>query len=181
VLLLPEDRRRALFTGTAIQQAYQVHVARLHELARNFEARTAGAATAGDNLATRVDAARSDAAYARVLFPFLGGPGVVLAALLTAAVVAAGAERRRAEQALLRLRGAGPATVIAFAAVEALLVEAVGADRHGSGVRDGLGRVRRATDRDVGGLGRGRGAARRGRDGARARVVPASPPWIFPR
>ena len=54
------------------------------------------------------DAARSDAAYAQVLFLFLGLPGAVLAALLTATVVTAGADRRRQDQALLRARGASP-------------------------------------------------------------------------
>ena len=49
-----------------------------------------------------------DAAYAQVLFVFLGLPAAVLAALLTATVVAAGADRRRHDQALLRARGASP-------------------------------------------------------------------------
>ena len=60
----------------------------------------------GDNLGAALGAARSDAAYARVLFLFLGLPAAVLAALLTATVVTAGADRRRHDQALLRARGA---------------------------------------------------------------------------
>ena len=52
--------------------------------AHNLEARSAGGALVGDNLGAALDAARSDAAYAQVLFLFLGLPGAVLAALLTA-------------------------------------------------------------------------------------------------
>ena len=140
VVLLPESQWRVLF-GAAGGSTIQIHVARDHALpaapataymqatgaARNFEARLAGAATVGDNLAATLDAARSDAAYARVLFLFLATPGVVLAGLLTAAVVDAGAGRRRAEQALLRQRGAGTAMVLVLAGVEALIVGVVGA------------------------------------------------------
>ncbi len=59
--------------------------------AHNLEAATAGAAVVGDNLGAALGAARQDAAYAQVLFLFLGLPGAVLAGLLTATVAAAGA------------------------------------------------------------------------------------------
>ena len=81
----------------------------------------------GDNLGAALDAARSDAAYAEVLFVFLGLPGAVLAGLLTAAVAATGAGRRRREQALARTRGLGGATVLRLAAVEAGVVGLPGA------------------------------------------------------
>ncbi len=95
--------------------------------ARNLEAGSAGTAVVGDNLGAALDAARSDAAYAQVLFLFLGLPGAVLAALVTVAVAGAGASRRRREQALARVRGAGTAQILRLAAVEALLVGAGGA------------------------------------------------------
>ena len=79
--------------------------------AHNLEARSAGGAQVGDNLGAALGAARSDAAYARVLFLFLGLPAGVLAGLLTATVVAAGADRRRRDQALLRARGATRAPI----------------------------------------------------------------------
>ena len=72
--------------------------------AKNLEVRIAGSGLIADNLAARLDATRSDALYARVLFLFLGAPGVAIAVLLTLAVAAAGHERRRREQALLRAR-----------------------------------------------------------------------------
>ncbi|GAB7072051.1 FtsX-like permease family protein [Mycobacterium hodleri] len=94
--------------------------------AHNLEARSAGAARVGDNLGAALDAARGDAAYARVLFLFLGLPAAVLAALLTATVVTAGADRRRRDQALLRARGASQAQLIRLAAAEALVVGSIG-------------------------------------------------------
>src|SRR5205814_8738242 len=94
--------------------------------AKNLEARLAGGALVGDNLGAVLDAARKDALYAQLLFLFLGLPGAILAALLTWVIGAAGGERRRSEQALLRIRGARPRTVLGLAAVEAGLVGVVG-------------------------------------------------------
>ena len=76
---------------------------------RSLEARVAGSALLANNLAARLDAARGDALYAEVLFLFLGAPGAALAALLTIAVARSGADRRRRDQALLRLRGGSTA------------------------------------------------------------------------
>ena len=92
-----------------------------------MESRLAGRALVADNLAARLDAVREDALYATVLFLFLGAPGIALAAALSFAVVAAGGARRRREQALLRVRGASPATVVALAFAEALVAGGVGA------------------------------------------------------
>ncbi len=94
--------------------------------AKNLEAALGGAGLVGDNLAAQLDATRSDAIYAQLLFLFLGFPGVVLAALLTAVVAASGRERRRREQALLRTRGASPPRIVRLAAAEALPTGAVG-------------------------------------------------------
>ncbi|MFI1094840.1 FtsX-like permease family protein [Streptomyces sp. NPDC020917] len=94
--------------------------------ARNLEARTSGGALVGDNLGAALGAAREDALYAQILFLFLGAPGVVLAAALTAAVAGSGTERRRAEQALLRTRGLRPRQVGTLAALEAIVVGVCG-------------------------------------------------------
>ena len=94
--------------------------------AHNLEARSTGGALVGDNLGAALGAARGDAAYARVLFLFLGLPAAVLAGLLTATIVSAGAPRRRKDQALLRARGASRAQLIRLAAAEALAVGTVG-------------------------------------------------------
>jgi putative ABC transport system permease protein len=146
VVLVPQPQWQALFgpittapAGGPVQ--LQVHAARVHTLpaapaaayiaetsaARNLEARTAGTAVVGDNLGAALDAARSDAAYAQVLFVFLGLPGAVLAGLLTATITAAGAGRRRREQALARTRGFGTAGILRLAAIEAGLVGVAGA------------------------------------------------------
>lgn len=90
--------------------------------ANNFEAKVAGSAIVANNLAARLDGVRTDALYARVLFLFLGVPGVVLALLLTLAVAASGSDRRRREQALLRVRGASLSQILVFAGTEAAAV-----------------------------------------------------------
>jgi putative ABC transport system permease protein len=95
-------------------------------LARNLESRLAGAGLVGDNLGAALGAARGDAAYATVLFLFLGLPGAVLAGLLTAVVAGSGADRRRRDQALLRARGAGTRTLVTLALLEALAAGAGG-------------------------------------------------------
>ena len=94
--------------------------------AKNLEARLAGGGLVGDNLGAQLDAARGDAIYAELLFLFLGLPGAILAALITGVIGAAGGERRRREQALLRLRGASPGTILWLAGAEALLAGVLG-------------------------------------------------------
>ena len=94
----------------------------VQQLAHNFEARVAGSAMVGDNLAARLDAVREDALYARVLFLFLGLPGAILAIILTFAVSATGGDRRRREQALLRVRGATTSMILRLESLEASVV-----------------------------------------------------------
>src|SRR4029077_3010893 len=59
-------------------------------------------------------------------FLFLGIPGAILCVLITGVIGAAGASRRRKEQALLRVRGATPGRIIRLAAAEAAFVGIVG-------------------------------------------------------
>ncbi len=158
VVLLPSEQWHRAFDPVAGMRpdvvTEQIHVnlapdlppdpgaafAEVLQRARNLEARLAGVGVVGDNLAAQLDAGRSDAAYAELLFLFLGLPGVVVAALLTAAVAASGSERRRGEQALLRIRGATPRRIGRLAASEAVLVGVVGSAL-GIGVALVLGRA----------------------------------------
>lgn len=91
------------------------------QLANHLEARLAGGGVVGDNLEARLAGVREDALYTKVLFLFLGLPGVLLAILLTLAVAASGAGRRQAEQVLLRTRGLSARGLLRFAAGEAAL------------------------------------------------------------
>jgi putative ABC transport system permease protein len=75
-----------------------------------------------DNLAARLAGVRGDALYAKVLFLFLGLPGLVVATLLTFGMAGSGALRRRQQQALLRTRGASVRMVLNLASAEAVLV-----------------------------------------------------------
>lgn len=144
VLLLPSSTWQRLFDVVAETRPdsvrSQVHVrlspalpqdpsaafANVITRANNLEARLAGAGVVGDNLAARLDGARADSLYAQLLFLFLGIPGVLLAGLITWVVGAAGADRRRREQSLLRVRGAAPRLLVRLGAAEALVVGAAG-------------------------------------------------------
>jgi len=145
VVLLPDAQWHDVFDALAAvrpdQVHAQVHVKLSHRLpndpaaayasvsgaARNLEVRLAGTGLVGDNLGATLSAARDDALYAQVLFLFLGLPGALLAGLLTAAVAASGADRRRREQALLRVRGATSRRLIGLGLLEAVLVGGIGA------------------------------------------------------
>jgi putative ABC transport system permease protein len=95
--------------------------------ANHLQVAVAGGALVGDNLGTALTAAGEDARYADLLFVLLGLPGLALAAVVAALVVALRAERRRREIALLRLRGATAAPVLRMVGGEAALTGAVGA------------------------------------------------------
>jgi putative ABC transport system permease protein len=144
VVLLPAATFRSIEGPLAARRAdlvrSQVHVALRHDLpaspgaafdrvsgqARHLESRLAGAGLVGDNLGATLDKARSDALYAELLFLFLGLPGAVVAALLTATLAGAGARRRRDDQALLRTRGATTRHLVGLAALEAAVAGIAG-------------------------------------------------------
>ncbi len=90
--------------------------------ANHLMLKLAGRGALGDNLAAKLSSVRGDALYARVLFLFLGLPGLVVAALLTLVVAASGAVRRGQQQALMRTRGASVSMILKLAAAEAVLV-----------------------------------------------------------
>lgn len=94
--------------------------------ARNLSARVAGQALVANNLGARLDAVRGDSLYATVLFLFLGLPGIAIAAGITAGVAASGADRRRADQALLRIRGADARRVLSLSTGEPILAGVLG-------------------------------------------------------
>jgi putative ABC transport system permease protein len=141
VLVLPVEIWRRLFSGqTAIQPESvqsQVHVRTArHKLPDAPEAAyewvlrqinhlgvsIAGRGVITDNLASRLASVRGDALYARVLFVFLGLPGLVVATLLTLGIAGSGGVRRRQQQALLRIRGASVALILRLASAEAVTV-----------------------------------------------------------
>ena len=145
VLLMPMAEWHALFDGQRARRPdsvrMQLHVRvdraslaadpgaaylQTERAANNVELRIAGGAAIANNLAARLDGVRADALYARVLFLFLGAPGVVLALLATFAVTGSGADRRRREQGLLRIRGATVTTLVRLAAWEAAAIGAAG-------------------------------------------------------
>jgi putative ABC transport system permease protein len=95
--------------------------------ANHLEVSIDGKGVVADNLATKLASVRGDALYARVLFLFLGLPGLVIAALLTIGIADSGALRRRQQQALLRTRGASVPLILKLASIEAVSVAVGGA------------------------------------------------------
>ncbi len=158
VVLVPTQVFHELFDGLASarpdQVITQLHATVDHQLAsdpsaaydqvggraRNLEVQLAGAGLVGDNLGATLDAARSDALYAQILFLFLGLPGAVLAGLLTITIAGVGRDRRRGEQALLRARGATTRQLVQVGTTEALAVGLSGA-LLGVGLASVVGRV----------------------------------------
>lgn len=144
VLIVPAEQWHQLFDPLATTRpdliTEQVHVRLDHQLpsdpaaaysevaghARNLEVDLAGSGLVGDNLGAALDGARSDALYAQVLFLFLGTPGAVLAALLTATIAGSGRDRRRREQGLLRARGSTTRQLVGLGVTEAVIVGVVG-------------------------------------------------------
>jgi len=146
VALIPLDQWHGLFDQQAVARPdtvrLQLHANLVHDglpgtpnnayaavlrAGRNLEARIAGSGILANNLAARLDAVRGDSLYARVLFLFLGAPGAVIATLLTVAVAASGGARRRHDQALLRVRGASTARLLALVAAEGIVIGVAGA------------------------------------------------------
>jgi putative ABC transport system permease protein len=145
IVLLPLDTWTGLFSAATQKQGsgahWQIHASLDHSgfpaapdaayldimgHAKNFEVRAAGAAQVGDNLSSRLGAVRQDALFARILLLFLGLPGIVLAVLLTIAIVRTDATRRRREQALLSLRGANLGQIASLVFVDGGLIAVVG-------------------------------------------------------
>lgn len=144
IVLLPAGAFHRAFTPLAKARpdlvTTQIHVRRDQALpsdpaaaftaaltaAKNLEVTTSGAGLVGNNLAAALDSARGDALYSQILFLFLGVPGTVLAAGLSAAVTVAGTARRRREQSLLRARGASRAQLLTLVNAEAAVTGGVG-------------------------------------------------------
>jgi putative ABC transport system permease protein len=139
VVLLPQSTFDTTLAGVAATTQVHAKLARplpaspsaafnqVTGKALNVETNLAGGGVVGDNLGAALDKARQDALYAQLLFLFLGGPGAVIAGLVTASIAAAGADRRRREAALLRTRGASTRQLVAVALAEALLAGFAGA------------------------------------------------------
>ena len=106
-------------------------------LRRGVERQFPGDLKAVDNLSRTFKAAKGDVLAAKILFIFLGLPGVALAAYLTRFAAALFADDQRRELALLRTRGATPRQILLIVALTALLL-AVGGTTLGLAVGMGL-------------------------------------------
>ena len=106
--LLPADPTRAALQTDALR--------------RQIERQFPGQLKAVDNLSGALKSARSDVLSAKILFIFLGLPGVALAAYLSKFAAELFAEAQRREIGLLRARGARPGQITAIVAIASLLL-----------------------------------------------------------
>ena len=106
--LLPADPTRAALQTDALR--------------RQIERQFPGQLKAVDNLSGALKSATSDVLSAKILFIFLGLPGVALAAYLSKFAAELFAEAQRREIGLLRARGARPGQITAIVAIAALLL-----------------------------------------------------------
>ena len=95
-------------------------------LRRTIERSAPGDITVTDNLSDALTAARTDSILAKVLFIFLGLPGVALAAYLSRYAGGLLAEAQRRERATLRARGVSPRALLRALAVSTALLAALG-------------------------------------------------------
>jgi putative ABC transport system permease protein len=95
-------------------------------LRRTIERQAPGRLTVTDNLATALKNAARDVVSARLLFVFLGLPGILLAAYLARYAAALVAEAQRRDLALLRTRGIAPRQILAVVAWMILFTACVG-------------------------------------------------------
>lgn len=91
-------------------------------LRRSVERQFSGQLKAVDNLATAFKTAQADVLAAKILFIFLGLPGIALAAYLAKFAAELYADAQRRELSLLRTRGTTPAQLVAIVAFSSLLL-----------------------------------------------------------
>ncbi len=96
-------------------------------LRRTIERIAPGDVTVVDNVSDGLRSAQGDVILAKILFLFLGIPGVLLAGYLAHYAAGLLAEAERREMATLRARGAGPAHLLRALAVQTGVIGALGA------------------------------------------------------
>ena len=110
--LLPDDPTQAALSTDALR--------------RQIERQFPGQIKAVDNLSGAFKSAQSDVLSAKILFIFLGLPGVALAAYLSKFAAELFAEAQRREIGLLRTRGATPQQITGIVAVASVWLAVVG-------------------------------------------------------
>lgn len=99
-------------------------LAALHteSLRRGIERQFPGQLKSTDNLSDAFKTAKADVLAAKILFVFLGLPGVALAAYLSKFAAELFADAQRREMSLLRTRGATPGQITAIVAIISVLL-----------------------------------------------------------
>ncbi|MHB8509894.1 MAG: FtsX-like permease family protein [Candidatus Dormibacteria bacterium] len=101
-------------------------VVRTQGLRRTIERLSPGDVTVIDNLSDTLNSAKKDTTLAKVLFIFLGLPGVLLAAYLSRYAGGLLAESQRRERAMLRARGIRPGQLMRALGYNAVAIAVLG-------------------------------------------------------
>ncbi|MDQ6748885.1 MAG: FtsX-like permease family protein [Candidatus Dormibacteraeota bacterium] len=111
---------------TALSGDPTAAVVRTRALRRTIERLAPGDLTVVDNLSDTLTAAQKDTTLAKVLFIFLGLPGVLLAAYLSRYAGGLLAESQRRERAMLRARGIRPGQLMRALGYNAIAIAVLG-------------------------------------------------------
>jgi len=95
-------------------------------LRRSIERQYPGELKVVDNVSVNLSSTKSDVLSAKILFIFLGLPGILLAAYLSVFVTELFADSRRREISLLRTRGARPGQITGIVALSNLYLSILG-------------------------------------------------------
>lgn len=95
-------------------------------LRRSIERQYSGDLKVVDNISGNLSSTKSDVLSAKILFIFLGLPGILLAAYLSVFVTELFADSRRREISLLRTRGARPGQITGIVALANLYLSILG-------------------------------------------------------
>lgn len=117
------DQQAHVRIDRSLLPAYPIRAAQFTAaLRRELERQFPGRLKATDNLSGAFRNARSDVLAAKILFIFLGLPGVALAAYLAKFAAELFSEAQRRELSLLRTRGASPSQMAAMIAVTSVFL-----------------------------------------------------------
>jgi len=124
---LPLEELDILVDRSKLNSDPATAVAQTRDIARAIENAGTSRDYLIDNISNTLQVAKGDAAIAKRMFIFLGLPGAILAAILTAYAGTLLGEAQRRENALLRVRGASRRHLLSLLALRTTAIAGVGA------------------------------------------------------
>lgn len=123
---LPLEELDILIDRSRLHSDPATAVAQTRTIATSVKNAASGQDYLIDNISNTLQVAKGDAAVAKRMFVFLGLPGAILAAFLTAYAGTLLAEAQRRESALLRVRGASRRHLLRLLALRTVAIAGIG-------------------------------------------------------